>query len=430
MAVKKKVHIIGAGLAGLACAVALTKKKFDVSIYEAAPQAGGRCRSFMDDTLGQVIDNGNHLLLSANKNAARYAEWILPPDVNPYDIPFTGLVSSKSMYSPIILRDMNVQRDYHLYSNKPVNGFTFAQHVTMLQMILFPGRKCVAEFFDRNDPFYKTILVPLCISALNTEPEQASAKLFAKVLFDWVLKTDRISPYYKPALTLQDTYVDNAIAYIERHGGSVHYNRRLKSFDAKANNISILRFADSIAEVGKCDSVVLAVPPWALEKIEPGLKIDFTYNPIVNGHFKTELFMDMPEDMKQIARNHDFIGFANSPLHWIFFKNGLLSTTTSAAGEMAEMDHVEIAKLLWSEVKKIIPNAGELPVHRIIVEKRATFASTPENERKRPKTVTIFPNCFLAGDYIHTGLPATIESAVTSGFAAARAAKRYCGCDH
>ncbi|MCZ6604760.1 MAG: FAD-dependent oxidoreductase, partial [Alphaproteobacteria bacterium] len=71
-----RVHVIGAGLAGLASAVALARAGWEVVVYETAGQAGGRCRSFYDDALDRVIDNGNHLLMSANSAALAYLEAI------------------------------------------------------------------------------------------------------------------------------------------------------------------------------------------------------------------------------------------------------------------------------------------------------------------------------------------------------------------
>ena len=91
----------------------------------------------------------------------------------------------------------------------------------------------------------------------------------------------------------------------------------------------------------------------------------------------------------------------------------------SLAGEDAE----KIARLVWPEVVKALalPEESPLPAHRIIKEKRATFAQTPEEAARRPGTRTAFENMFLAGDWTDTGLPATIEGAVKSGFAAAQA---------
>jgi len=71
-----RVHVVGAGLAGLAASVTLADQGQAVILYESGPQAGGRCRSFLDAELGVRIDNGNHLLLSGNAAASAYIERI------------------------------------------------------------------------------------------------------------------------------------------------------------------------------------------------------------------------------------------------------------------------------------------------------------------------------------------------------------------
>ena len=97
----------------------------------------------------------------------------------------------------------------------------------------------------------------------------------------------------------------------------------------------------------------------------------------------------------------------------------------SAANALAEEDAETIAARIWPEVARALnlgPQAAqETPPHRIIKEKRATFAQTPANLKRRPPTRTNLANLYLAGDWTDTGLPATIEGAIRSGFAAAAA---------
>ena len=88
------VHIVGAGLSGLAAAVALAEAKIPVVLYEAAAQAGGRCRSYYDRELGRVIDNGNHLVLSGNEAVMRY----LPQMDSGGGATFTGHVRPANQY--------------------------------------------------------------------------------------------------------------------------------------------------------------------------------------------------------------------------------------------------------------------------------------------------------------------------------------------
>src|SRR6185295_10757436 len=92
-----RVHVIGAGLAGLAAAVDLAAHGFPVVLYESGTHAGGRCRSFYDAELGARIDNGNHLLLSGNTAALAYIRQIGALDTfeqtEEAAIPFVDLAS-------------------------------------------------------------------------------------------------------------------------------------------------------------------------------------------------------------------------------------------------------------------------------------------------------------------------------------------------
>ena len=67
-----KAYVVGAGLAGLSAATILAARGVAVTLIEAAPQAGGRCRSYFDPAMDAVIDNGNHLVLSGNRAVHDY----------------------------------------------------------------------------------------------------------------------------------------------------------------------------------------------------------------------------------------------------------------------------------------------------------------------------------------------------------------------
>jgi len=114
-------------------------------------------------------------------------------------------------------------------------------------------------------------------------------------------------------------------------------------------------------------------------------------------------------------------------VQWLFAYPDRLSVTVSDAGALIDMPREKLAADLWREVAGLTGLSDELPSWRIIKERRATFAATPEQEALRPPSQTQWSNLLLAGDYVRTGLPATIEGAIRSGDTAARIAMERIG---
>jgi hypothetical protein len=159
---------------------------------------------------------------------------------------------------------------------------------------------------------------------------------------------------------------------------------------------------------------VLAVPPWIAAELVPGLTVPDQYEAIWNAHFKIRLDPGVA----------GFWGLIGGTAEWAFAKGDVLSVTISAANRFAEIDNAEITARVWRDLSRAFGLPVEIPPHRVVVEKRATFAATPAQLARRPPTRTANPNLMLAGDWTDTGLPATIEGAIRSGNAAALALLR------
>jgi len=136
-----------------------------------------------------------------------------------------------------------------------------------------------------------------------------------------------------------------------------------------------------------------------------------TSRAILNVHYK------VPHGMEE-AR---MLGLINAPAHWVFVRGGVASVTVSAAQEWLDQSSNAIADALWPDVARALElETAQTPRHRVIKERRATFAQTPDALVHRPSTRTAFDNFFFAGDWTATGLPSTIEGAIRSGQTAAR----------
>ncbi len=146
----------------------------------------------------------------------------------------------------------------------------------------------------------------------------------------------------------------------------------------------------------------------------PGLVVPQRHSAILNAHFKVTPPKGMPT----------FIGVIGGLTEWIFTFEDRLSVTISAADRLMEEPREGLARRIWAEVSRVAALDRTLPVWQIVKEKRATFAATPEENMRRPDATTRFANLVLAGDWTATGLPATIEGAIRSGYKAAALSAR------
>jgi hypothetical protein len=153
------------------------------------------------------------------------------------------------------------------------------------------------------------------------------------------------------------------------------------------------------------------VPPWAAASLLPGLTVPDSFCAIVNAHFRIVPPAGAPL----------LVGLTGGTAEWVFAFADRLSVTVSAADRLLDLDTPALTDLLWRDVAAVYNLTGPTPPCRIVKERRATFAATPAQDAKRPGTRTRWNNVFLAGDWTATGLPATIEGALRSGEAAARA---------
>jgi hydroxysqualene dehydroxylase len=406
------VHIIGAGLAGLATAVRLAQAGKRVTVYEAAPRAGGRCRSYYDDILGCTIDNGNHLLMSGNWAARAYLSNIGASDqlISPMreDYPFMDAADgARWTISP------NCGRvPYWLLDKaKIVPGTSVFDYASALKF-LWPRSDATVRTYLKPGKATSHFWEPLVVSALNAPLENAAATLLAPILRETFLKgTD----YCRPMMarkSLAATFIDPAIARIEALGGAVYFGARVKAIETSDTNIRQLQCEDRQIEIFSDDIVVLAVPGWIAPTLLPQISAPPAGQAIVNAHYR----LDTPHDLQ-------LVGLVNSLAQWVFVRDTIASVTISAADAVAEDDASNIAAECWPTVAQVLnlPADTPLPVYRVIKERRATFDPHPATLHRRPNTITAYKNLFLAGDYVATDLPATIEGAIRSGFMAADA---------
>ena len=404
------VHVMGAGIAGLSAAVRLADSGREVVVHEAASFAGGRCRSFSDPTLGVVIDNGNHLLLSGNHEALNYLDRIgarqtlRDPGAAIFD--FADLKSSERWRL-----DLSEGRiPWWLFDRKKrVPGTALGEYLAPLGVFMKGRSATVGEAMDCEGPLYNRLWRPLLTSALNTDPPESSAALTAALLRETLAAGGKACHPLFAARGLAKSFIDPALSFLAARGSPVRFGDRLRAIQFEDERAVALDFDRSRQELGGDDFVILSTPPWIAKDLLPGLTTPDEFRAILNVHFQVAPPRGQPA----------ILGVVNAETEWLFAFPDRLSVTISNADRLIDRPRDALAAEIWREAAALTGLPDDLPPWQIVKEKRATFAATPAQNAKRPDSRTRWANVILAGDWIHTGLPATIEGAVRSGYKAA-----------
>jgi squalene-associated FAD-dependent desaturase len=404
-------YVVGGGLAGLSAAVLLAENGRKVELIEGAPQAGGRCRSYFDPVLEQVIDNGNHLVLSGNHFVRSYLHSIgadaslAGPDRAEFNF---ADVSNGTKWT---IRPNESALAWWIFSPaRRVPGTGPLDYLALLSLLLAGPEKRISDVIRCEGPLWDRLLQPFLLAVLNSDPKSASAALAGAVIRESLAQGGHA---YHPRIahpTLAAAFVDPALEFLKRQGTNVRMGQRVRALTAGESGVLALQLPDETIAVGKNDTVILAVPPWVATELVPGLSAPTQFCSIVNAHFR----------IAPPAGTPLMTGIIGGAAEWIFAFPDRISITVSGADAIVDNDREELARMFWSDVSNVFKLPADLPPWQIVKERRATFAATPEQAALRPKTVTRWSNLLLAGDWTDTGLPATIEGAIRSGQKAAR----------
>jgi len=406
----RTIHVVGAGLAGLAAAVKLAGQGATIVVHEAAGQAGGRCRSYRDPALDMVIDNGNHLLLSANHAALEFlatigsgGSLVGPPAA---EFAFADLKSGERWTICI-----NAGRlPWWIFDAAcRVPETTPRDYLAFARLLWGSRERTVCQTVTCSGPLYERLARPLFVAALNTEPQEASAALAGAIVRETLLAGGDACRPLIARDGLGPAFVQPALQYLAARGAQVRFGQRLRDLEFGATRVTGLDFAEHITPVGEGDAVILAVPPVVATALIPGLTAPDEFRAILNVHFR----IDPPAGLAPI------LGLVNATAEWLFAFPGRLSVTISAADRLLDVAREELAATVWREVAQVTGLPNVLPPWQIVRERRATFAATPVEDARRPGAATEWRNLVLAGDWTQTGLPATIEGAIRSGNRAA-----------
>lgn len=414
----KHVHVIGAGLSGLAAALSLTGAGWRVVLHEAGPAAGGRCRSYMDKELGIRIDNGNHLILSGNTAARAFINETGGADrFQPIETAIFPFMDLKTGDRWVVRPNAGRVPWWILSPTRRIPDTRLTDYWEMLRITRLSDDTPVADSMRRGRLYWR-LVEPLAVAALNTPTNTGLARLLGAVMRETLMRGGEACIPVLPKEGLSEALADPAVVTLAKRGADIRFNSRIAELTIRQGRVAALRGPDGVLELGEQDAVVLAVPPWVAADLLPGLETPNAFEAIVNIHFRYE-----PDASGPLAEA-GFIGLIGGVAEWVFRKPGHVSVTISAANSLVDESARSLALQAWPNVADALDlrNGGrnEIPPFRVVKEKRATFAATAEQDARRPAQRTaLATNLALAGDWTDTGLPATIEGAIRSGRAAA-----------
>ena len=267
-------HIVGAGLAGLSCALRLAQTGQSVTVYEATGHAGGRCRSYFDEKFGGVIDNGNHLLMNANTQALAYLDAIGSGD--------TLIVPAEAAFPFVDLETgerWTVQPNdgwipwWVLAPSRRVAGTRPSAYLSTFRLAFAGPEKTVADCVAPSGPLYDRFWAPLAISMLNAVPEEGSAQLLWAVVAHTFA---RGASKCRPLVTrdgLSASFIDPALGHLSQLGAHVQFHRRLRALDLGPEKVRALNFVQKRVELDADDWVILAVTPSVAAELIPDLEV-------------------------------------------------------------------------------------------------------------------------------------------------------------
>jgi squalene-associated FAD-dependent desaturase len=433
------VVVIGAGFAGLGAATALAERGARVLVLEARPRLGGRATAFPDRVTGELVDNGQHVLFGCYVETLEFLRRIGASD---------NLRLQQSLHVPFVGPDGTVTRlrcpdlppPLHLLAGVlEWEALPLRERLGVLRLAPAlwsstdgPGTlETVREWLirHRQGPAIREWLwEPLAIAALNQAPDEAAAAPFVRVLAEMFGGGARAAAIGLPVRPLDRMYAEPAREYIEQRGGKVRVSApaRVAALSPDGTTVTAVEVKGERILAG---AVVAAVPWFALGDLfadRPPRALEGTLDAARRTEALPIVTVNLWYD-RQVMQE-PFVGLAERDIHWIFDKRiafgggaSHLSIVTSAARALAPLGNDALIALAASRVRDALPEAVHARLVRgtVVRERRATFSVAPGSP-PRPAVTTGVRNLFLASDWIDTGLPGTIESAVRAGHWAAR----------
>ena len=427
--------VIGGGWAGCAAAVELAARGHVVTLFEAARTLGGRAR--LVELQGRRLDNGQHILLGAYAETMRLLRTVgidpnqalsrlplqmrYPPGCGGMDFVTPRLPAPVHMLIGL-LRATGLKRE----DKMSLARFSSAARWIDWRMNVDCSVTELLDRFNQTDRLIRLMWRPLCIAALNTPPERASAQVFLNVLRDSLGAKRSASDMLIPRTDLTAMFPQAAAIFIERRGGMIRFGSAARKIERDGarwrltiNDDSTVRSFDAVVVATQATNAAVLLEGL----VDTSLQMSLDYEPITtcylqydNGCALSNPFFALLDDAS-LGEWGQFV-FDRG---WLDPNQaGLLAVVVSASSEAVALGHDVLTRAIAAQLSRVFqrPELAHPEWTKIITEKRATFSCTPA--LARPKNATGLPGLAIAGDYTAGDYPATLEAATRSGVLAAR----------
>ncbi|MDP2805131.1 MAG: hydroxysqualene dehydroxylase HpnE [Gallionellaceae bacterium] len=422
-----RVGVIGGGYAGMAAAVTLAEQGIPVTVFESAKQLGGRARGLQYNNT--QLDNGQHILLGCYRNTLKLIEQV----GGNIEQDFLRLPLQLTLHNRFELKAPQLPAPFHLLvALLTAQGLSFSQRLQAakfmlamrkihFQLPLDMSALALLKINMQHIDLIELLWNPICISALNTPVEKASAQVLLNVLRDSLNGSFSDSEMLLPRLDFSALFPDRAAEYLKSCGGTVRTACGVEAIVPNNDGIELItaegaqQFSHIICATSSANAARLFQPISELSLTTQQIDA-LTYQPIYTVYLQYPPHVKLP---------HPMLGFDRCFSQWLFDKgqianqHGLIAVVISAEGLHQELDHVQLSQKVVAELCEQL-GITELPLwQQVIAEKRATFSC--EVNLNRPAHATSIDTILLAGDYTAGDYPATLEGAVMSGLRAANA---------
>lgn len=432
---KPHVVVIGGGFAGAAAASALAEAGISVTLLEKRAMLGGRASSLRDGVTKEDVDNGQHLFMGCYRETRRFLARLKMSDRVKFQdrlrVPFLSprrrslLKASGPLGGVFGYKELSLKDKFSLlrgllsarFSKRNLDSLTVSQWLDSMKQT--PGTR-------------RAFWTPLCLATLNARPQVACAAALMVVLKQGLFGSREDRALGHATTSLGKLWPPSLPEFLKSRGGALSTEQSVTGVEVKDGRV--VRVQLEGGDGGETDAVVCALSlPAFLEVCPPEIRERYAalesveFSPILS----VNLWFDRP------VLNVPFAGLLDTTIQWAFNRaalwegrgasEGYLSLVVSDARELAGASSDEIIARALADLRRLLPDVPE-PRHAAVVwERQATPSPTPAFWKARPGVETPLANFFLAGDWVDSGIPPTIEAAVRSGHAAAAAAKAYLG---
>jgi squalene-associated FAD-dependent desaturase len=439
------VVIVGAGFAGLSAGAALAQSGRRVIVLEARPRLGGRATAFTDHETGELVDNGQHVLFGCYRETFEFLARIGAIDnvrvQSSLSVPYIDRAGRRSVLrcpmlpSPLHLLAGVLDWDAIPWRDR-LAAFKLAgplrrarRQLTETGAIRVEGSQTVSEWLTAHGQrrtLRAWLWEPLAVAALNQSPEIASVSTFVRVLAEMFGPDLSAAALVLPTCPLHAMYAEPARRFIEARHGEVRLNALARVIVEQGRVQGVEVRGERIAT-----STVLSTVAWFdVRRLFAG-SVPASFAPVIAAASAMESMPIVTVNLwyDRSVMNEAFVGLPGRDMQWVFDKRftfgggtSHLSLISSGAVRLAAMSNEELIALADREIRESLPDAQTARLTRAtaVRERQATFSLAP-GQPARPGVHTQIGGLFLAGDWIDTGLPGTIESAVVTGHRAAQA---------